>query len=98
VKLPELPTASQRPVTFVTNNSVFETNSFGWRHWDTPGVDASAWEQYDHDMKDPALWLVREEERIGFETKYIFHDGQRFVLHFGILFCLQPACRRAHEL
>jgi hypothetical protein len=27
-------------------------------------------------MKDPALWLVREEERIGFETKYILHDGK----------------------
>ena len=32
--------------------------------------------QYENDMQNSDLWLMREEERIGFEVKYDLGDGQ----------------------
>jgi hypothetical protein len=57
-----------------SDGSVYESDWF--RRWSRPGINGSVLEKYERDMKDPALWLVREEERIGFETKHILREGK----------------------
>ena len=58
-----------------TNRSMFEPNI--WNPFlRYSGGNKSDWDKYRDAVRDPSLWLVREEERIGFEAKYNLCDGQ----------------------
>ncbi|KAF8589905.1 hypothetical protein K439DRAFT_1612466 [Ramaria rubella] len=68
ITLPEKPTAKCSS-NISRNDSVFSSyppfaisRAFN--------VEPSVWQKYEDHMKNPALWLTREEERIGFEEKY----------------------------
>jgi hypothetical protein len=45
------------------------------------GVEPSAWEAYQDDLRNPELWLAREEERIGFESRHILRKGEKYAFN-----------------
>ncbi|KAF8532273.1 hypothetical protein JB92DRAFT_2843987 [Gautieria morchelliformis] len=76
VKLPARPAANHSRVP--TNRSIFEPDTlFSTRFPNYLGVDNSVWDKYQDEIKDPSLWLVREEERVGFEAKYGLRHGKQ---------------------
>ncbi|KAF8532276.1 hypothetical protein JB92DRAFT_2843998 [Gautieria morchelliformis] len=73
VKLPERPAANHSRVP--TSRSILDPNTlFSTRYL---GVDNSVWDKYHDKVRDPSLWLVREEERVGFEAKYGLCHGKQ---------------------
>ncbi|KAF8589883.1 hypothetical protein K439DRAFT_1612447 [Ramaria rubella] len=82
VVLPESPTAHQSFEYRLSkrNDSVFEPWVFDSEFDLLHGVNKSLWESWQNKMKDPALWLAQEEERIGFETRRVIREGQTYSL------------------
>ncbi|KAF8512471.1 hypothetical protein JB92DRAFT_3117084 [Gautieria morchelliformis] len=73
VKLPERPAANHSRVP--TSRSIFEPDALSSTRF--LGFDDSVWDKYQDEVKDPSLWLVREEERVGFEAKYGLRHGKQ---------------------
>ncbi|KAF8512479.1 hypothetical protein JB92DRAFT_271314 [Gautieria morchelliformis] len=79
VVLPEPPTANgSSPTSTSLNDSIFEPLKLGnaafWSGSER-GVEPSAWKAYQDGLRNPELWLAREEERIGFESRHILRKG-----------------------
>ena len=61
---------------FSASYRVFDSNIWNDPFLRYPGGNKPDWDKYKDVVRDPSLWLVREEERIGFEAKYNLCDGQ----------------------
>lgn len=54
---------------FVPGNSCMNSSRY-------PHMNGPTWNNHINTPEDPSLWLVREEERVGFEAEYKLSDGQ----------------------
>ena len=74
VQLPEHPAKGHSSSLLAPNRSIIGSGSMLLNPY--LEVPSMALAQYENDMQNPELWLIREEERIGFEVKYDLGDGQ----------------------